>query len=47
MFAGPEQPGRDRHVKRVDEPRVEVLADRRHAAADLHILSVRCLRRSF
>src|SRR5919206_337842 len=31
----------------VDEPRFEVLADRRHAAADLHILSLRCLRRPF
>src|SRR6185503_7600477 len=47
MLAGPEQPGRDRHVELVDEPRFEVLADRRHAAADLHILSLRCLRRSF
>src|SRR5688572_8163950 len=47
MPTGPEQPGRDRHVQFVDEPRFEVLADRRHAAADLHILSRRCLRRSF
>src|SRR5512132_2140599 len=45
MFAGPEQPGRDRHVQLVDEPRFEVLADRRHAAADLHIHSLRRLRR--
>src|SRR5215213_373031 len=47
MLAGPEQPGRNRHVQCVDEPGLEVLADRRHAAADLHILSLRCLRRSF
>src|SRR2546428_9230638 len=47
MLARPEQPGRDRHVQLVDEPRFEALADRRHAAADLHILSVSCRRRSF
>src|SRR5436190_18796546 len=47
MLAGPEQPWRDRHVQLVDEPRFEVLADRRHAAADLHILSLSSLRRSF
>src|SRR4051812_43755875 len=47
MLAGPEQPWRDRHVQLVDEPRFEVLADCRYAAADLHILSLRCLRRSF
>ena len=46
-LAGPEQPGRDRHVQLVDEPRFEVLADRRHTAADLHIPSLRCLRRPF
>jgi len=46
MLAGPEQPGRDRHVQLVDEPRFEVLADRRHAAADLHIHSLRSRRRS-
>ena len=40
MLAGPEQPRRDRHVQLVDEPRFEVLAYRRHAAADLHILSL-------
>src|SRR2546422_9365921 len=47
MLAGPEQPWRDRHVQLVDEPRFEVLADRRHAAADLHILSLSSRRRSF
>src|SRR5437867_3978837 len=47
MLAGREQPGRDRHVQLVDEPRFEVLADRRHAAADLHILSLSSRRRSF
>src|SRR5213593_991327 len=47
MLAGPEQPRRDRHVQVVDEPRFEVLADRRHAAADLHILSLSSRRRSF
>src|SRR5258708_2087976 len=47
MLAGPEQPWRDRHVQLVDEPRFEVLADRRHTAADLHILSASCRRRSF
>src|SRR5213079_3329036 len=47
MLAGPEQPWRDRHVQLVDEPRFEVLADRRHAAADLHILSLGSRRRSF
>src|SRR5881397_1590414 len=47
MLARPEQPGRDRHVQLVDEPRFEALADRRHAAADLHIPSVSCRRRSF
>src|SRR5436189_2123405 len=46
MLAGAKQRGRDRHVQLVDEPRFEVLADRRHAAADLHIISLRCLRRS-
>src|SRR5689334_4813432 len=38
MLAGAEQPRRDRHMQLIDEPRREVLADRRHAAADLHIL---------
>src|SRR5258708_14327167 len=47
MLAGPEQPWRDRHVQLVDKPRFEVLADRRHAAADLHILSLSSRRRSF
>src|SRR2546428_2799690 len=47
MLAGPEQPWRDRHVQLVDEPRFEVLADRRHAAADLHILSLSSRPRSF
>src|SRR5437667_9566480 len=47
MLAGPEQPWRDRHVQLVDEPRFEVLADRRHAAADLHILSLSSRGRSF
>src|SRR5207248_9152898 len=47
MLAGPEQPWCDRHVQLVDEPRFEVLADRRHAAADLHILSLGSRRRSF
>src|SRR5438552_7467390 len=47
MLAGPEQPWRDRHVQLVDEPRFEVLADRRHTAADLHILSLSSRRRSF
>src|SRR5258706_6919980 len=47
MLAGPEQPWRDRHVQLVDEPRFEVLADRRHTAADLHILSLNFRRRSF
>src|ERR1043166_3369195 len=37
MLAGPEQPWRDRHVQIVDESRFEVMAERRHAAADLHI----------
>src|SRR5260370_26572484 len=46
MRAGPEQPWRDRHVQLVDKPRFEVLADRRHAAADLHILSLSSRRRS-
>src|SRR5689334_18538459 len=41
MLAGPEQPGRDRHVHLVDEPRAEVLANCRHAAADLHVPSLR------
>src|SRR5207237_4002405 len=47
MLAGPEQPWRDGHVQLVDQPRFEVLADRRHAAADLHILSPSSRRRSF
>src|SRR5260221_10702725 len=47
MLAGPEQPWRDRHVQLVDEPRFEVLADRRHTAADLHILSLSFRPRSF
>ena len=46
MLAGPEQPVRDRHVQLVDEPRFEVLADRRNAAADLYVLSFSCRRRS-
>src|SRR6266550_5474990 len=46
MLARPEQPWRDRYVQLVDEPRFEVLADRRHAAADLHILSLSSRRRS-
>ena len=33
MLAGPEQPWRDRHMQVVDEPRFEVLPDRRDAAA--------------
>src|SRR6266851_4977696 len=47
MLAGPEQSWRDRHVQLVDEPRFDVLADRRHAAADLFILSLSARRRSF
>src|ERR1700730_15122255 len=47
MLAGPEQPWRDCYVQLVDESRFEVLADRRHAAADLHIRSLSCRRRSF
>src|SRR5437867_4459628 len=46
MLARPEQPWRDRYVQLVNEPRFEVLADRRHAAADLHILSLSTRRRS-
>src|SRR5262245_36239090 len=38
MLTGAEQPWRDRHVQLVDEPRFEILADRRHAASDLHVL---------
>src|ERR1043166_9160526 len=44
MLAGPEQPWRDRQVQLGDEPRFEVLADGRHTAADLHILSQSCRR---
>src|SRR5207248_4390058 len=47
MLAGPEQPWCDRHVQLVDQPRFEVLADRRHAAADLHILPLGSRPRSF
>src|SRR3989442_5821072 len=47
MLAGPEQPWRDRHVQLVDGLGFEVLANRRHAAADLHILSLSSRRRSF
>src|ERR1051326_8980399 len=46
MLAGPEQPWRDRQVQLGDEPRFEVLADGRHTAADLHILSFSCRRRT-
>src|SRR5262245_11793998 len=42
MLTRPEQHWRDRHVYCVDEPCFEVLADRRHATADLHVLSVSC-----
>src|SRR6185312_8194183 len=44
MFAGAEQRGRDGHVQLVDEPGLQVLAYRRDAAADLHVLSCRRLR---
>src|SRR5512145_2864348 len=47
MLTGPEQPGRDCRVQLVDEPRFEVLADRRHAAADLHVLTRGGRRRAF
>src|SRR4029079_3285217 len=47
MLAGPEQPRGDRHVQLVNQPRFEVLADRRHTAADLQIFSLSCSRRSF
>src|SRR5262245_32740560 len=43
VLAGSEEPGSDRNVQLVDEPCLEVLTDRRHAAADLHVLSARCL----
>src|SRR2546428_10369878 len=46
MLAGPEQPWRDRHVQLVDEPRFEVLADRRHPGAHPHILPPSSPRRS-
>src|SRR6476659_2184635 len=46
MLPGPEQPWRDRKVQFVDEPRFEVLADRRHPAADLHIPALSCSGRS-
>src|ERR1043166_8640808 len=42
MLAGPEQPRCDRQVQLVDEPGFEILADRRHAAADLDILPLGC-----
>src|SRR5689334_20404037 len=47
MLTRPEQLRRDRHVQLVNQPRFEVLADRRHAAADLHILTRGCRRRTF
>src|ERR1041384_2459398 len=46
MLAGPDKPGRVRQVHLGDEPRFEVLADGRHTAADLHILSLGCRRRT-
>src|SRR5262249_36306954 len=46
MLARPEQPRRDRDVHLVDEPRLEILTDRRYATADLHVLPPSCLSRS-
>src|SRR3954471_2877789 len=47
MLAGPEQLWRNRQVQLVDELRLEVLSDGRHAAANLHILPPSCRRRPF
>src|ERR1700758_5677496 len=47
MLTGPEQLWRDRHVQLVNEPRFEALTDRRHPAADLHMLTRGCRRRAF
>src|SRR5689334_5587444 len=46
-LTGPEQRRCDRPVQLVNEPRFEVLADRRHTAADLHILTRGRRRRAF